>query len=208
MSHPAGPLPWFLQPRFAPRHGALIARATFPLHGYDELLDELVALCASHKPQRVLELQAREGNLTAQLVAAGHHVTALEADLAQQARLCERLPEITALAHIQQCMGERFHRVVHALAWHTLPEAQRMERIEQLCDELLLHKGALVFGDVSVEDEGALKALPESFFASHAREHVIVASTLKAALIERGFKVTTKQVAAGFGIFRVSTRKS
>ena len=125
----------------------------FPFAGYDRVLARVVALAAVAPGMAVLELGPGTGNLTAQLVARGAAVWALDFSAEMLARARVRVPTATfAQAHLLGDYPPDFHRsfacVASTYTFHELPLPDKLTLLRRLFADHLRPGGAVAIGDV------------------------------------------------------------
>ena len=170
----------------------------FPFAGYDRVLARVVALAAVAPGMAVLELGPGTGNLTAQLMARGAAVWALDFSAEMLARARVRVPAATfAQAHL---LGDyppevrrRFACVASTYTLHELPLPDKLTLLRRLFADHLRPGGAVAIGDVGFPNAAARDAMRAAAGDAWDEEQYWVMDEAGPALRAAGFAFAYEQ---------------
>jgi putative AdoMet-dependent methyltransferase len=170
----------------------------FPFAGYDRVLTRVVELAAVAPGMSVLELGPGTGNLTAQLVARGAAVWALDFSAEMLARARARVPAATfAQAHLLGDYPPDFHRsfdcVASTYTFHELPLPDKLALLRRLFADHLRPGGAVVVGDVGFPNAAAHDAMRGDAGDDWSEEYYWVMAEAEPALHMAGFAFEYEQ---------------
>ena len=184
----------------------------FPFAGYDRVLARVVALANPAPGMVVLELGPGTGNLTAQLVARGAAVWALDFSAEMLARARVRVPAATfAQAHL---LGDyppevrrRFACVASTYTFHELPLPDKLALLRRLFADHLRPGGAVVVGDVGFPTAAARDAMRAAAGDSWSEEQYWVMDEAGPALRAAGLAVEYEQHSSCGMSVRITLRR-
>ena len=170
----------------------------FPFAGYERVLARVVELANPAPGMVVLELGPGTGNLTAQLVARGAAVWALDFSAEMLARARVRVPAATfAQAHLLGDYPPDFHRpfdcVASTYTFHELPLPDKLALLRRLFADHLGPGGAVVVGDVGFPNAAARDAMRAAAGDSWSEEQYWVMDEAGPALRAAGFAFAYEQ---------------
>ena len=170
----------------------------FPFAGYDRVLARVVELADLAPGMAVLELGPGTGNLTAQLVARGAAVWALDFSAERLARARARVPA----AHFAQAhlLGDfppdfyrPFDRVASTYAFHEFPLPDKLALLRRLFTNHLRPGGAVVIGDIGFPTTAARDALRAAAGDGWDEEYYWILDEIEPALRQTGFVLSWEQ---------------
>ena len=192
---------------WAAKYDASVGDATFPLIGYEKVLDEAIAQAELWDGARALDVGTGTGNLAARLLAGGcGEVWATDFSEEMLARSRQKAPE----AHVVRAnlleawpdeLPEQFNRIVSAYVFHEFDLETKLRLIGEL-NARLKPRGRLVIADIAF-------TTAEDREAAHRRwaglwdedEYYWAADEAIAALANAGIGARYVQVSICGGVF-------
>ncbi len=173
----------------------------FPFAGYDRVLGRVVELAAIAPGMHVLELGPGTGNLTAQLVACGAAVWALDFSAEMLARAHARVPAAhLAWANLLGDFPADFHRpfdrVVSTYTFHEFSLPDKLALLGRLFAGHLRPGGAVVIGDIGFPTAAARDVVRAAAGDGWDDEYYWIMDEAQPALREAGFVVSWEQVSS------------
>lgn len=183
----------------------------FPFAGYDRVLARVVELAAPAPGMAVLELGPGTGNLTAQLVARGAAVWALDFSAEMLARARVRVPAAhLAQAHLLAGYPPDFHRpfdaVVSTYTFHEFPLPDKLTLLRRLFAGHLRPGGAVVIGDIGFPTAAARDAVRDAAGDGWDDEHYWIMDEAGPRLRAAGLAVEYEQLSSCGMIVRIRMR--
>ena len=183
----------------------------FPFAGYDRVLARVVELAAPAPGMAVLELGPGTGNLTAQLVARGAAVWALDFSAEKLARARVRVPAAhLAQAHLLAGYPPDFHRpfdaVVSTYTFHEFPLPDKLALLRRLFAEHLRPGGVVVIGDIGFPTAAARDAVRDAAGDGWDDEHYWIMDEAGPRLRAAGLAVEYEQLSSCGMIVRIRMR--
>ncbi len=176
----------------------------FPFDGYARVLARVIDLAGPRPGATLLELGPGTGNLTAQLLARGADVWAVDFSAAMLARARAKAPAAHfAQAHLLAAYPPDFRRpydaVVATYVLHELPAADKLRLLRRLAEGYLRPGGVIAIGDVGFADAAARDAARATAGDDWDDEFYWIMSEDGPALAVAGFAVTVEQL-SGCGL--------
>lgn len=183
----------------------------FPFAGYDRVLARVVELAAPAPGMAVLELGPGTGNLTAQLVARGAAVWALDFSAEMLARARVRVPAAhLAQAHLLAGYPPDFHRpfdaVVSTYTFHEFPLPDKLTLLRRLFAGHLRPGGVVVIGDIGFPTAAARDAVRDAAGDGWDDEHYWIMDEAGPRLRAAGLAVEYEQLSSCGMIVRIRMR--
>ena len=143
------------------------ASGDYPFAGYTELHQQMFDIVHAREGVSALDLGCGTGKLTAQLLEAGHPVTAVDFSENMLAAARKNAPGAqflqAELEDVPQMLGDsKFDCIVAAYVLHHLPDERKYTLLAAL-KEHLNPEGVIVLGDVSFPDRAGLEAVREAY---------------------------------------------
>jgi putative AdoMet-dependent methyltransferase len=188
--------------RWASSYDADVSKGVgFPFDGYDRVLDRVVELAAITPGMEVLELGPGTGNLTAQLVAAGAAVWAVDFSAEMLALAREKAPTARfAQAGLMDDYPPDFRRpyarVVSTYTFHELPLADKLILLRRLVDEYLHPGGRIIIGDIGFPDGAARDAMRAAAGNAWDEEQYWIMDEIGPQLLAAGFFLEYEQLSS------------
>jgi len=184
--------------------GDVVGVTGFPFEGYDQVLARVIALAGPRPGATLLELGPGTGNLTAQLLARGADVWAVDFSAEMLAHARAKAPTAHfAQAHLLAAYPASFRRpydaVVATYVFHELPAADKLRLLRRLADDYLRPGGVIAIGDVGFADAAARDAARAAAGDDWDDEFFWIMSEDGPALAATGFVVEYEQV-SGCGL--------
>jgi len=184
--------------------GDVVGVTGFPFEGYDQVLARVIALAGPRPGATLLELGPGTGNLTAQLLARGADVWAVDFSAEMLAHARAKAPTAHfAQAHLLAAYPASFRRpydaVVATYVFHELPAADKLRLLRRLADDYLRPGGVIAIGDVGFADAAARDAARAAAGDDWDDEFFWIMSEDGLALAAAGFVVEYEQV-SGCGL--------
>ncbi len=176
----------------------------FPFDGYARVLARVIDLAGPRPGATLLELGPGTGNLTAQLLARGADVWAVDFSAAMLARARAKAPTgHFAQAHLLAAYPSDFRRpydaIVATYVLHELPTADKLRLLRRLAEGYLRPGGVIAIGDVGFADTAARDAVRAAAGDDWDDEFFWIMSEDGPALAAAGFVVTVEQL-SGCGL--------
>ena len=163
------------------------AAEDYPFAGYSDLHRQLFDIVHAREGVTVLDLGCGTGKLAAQLLEAGHPVTAVDFSENMLAAAQKNAPEAcflqTELEEVPEKLGEQaFDCIVAAYSLHHLPDERKYALLLAL-KQHLKPEGVILVGDVSFPNRAGLEACREAYEEEwDDSEFYLVRDELEAAL--------------------------
>ena len=192
--------------RWAERYDSSVASDSFPLAGYDEVLDAIVRLAEVESGHRVLDVGIGTANLAVRIAASG--CTLWGVDFSDQMLKWARTKLPTAHLvkadlrnGLPESLPDRFDRIVSAYVFHEFADGVKLRLIEDLAGHLA-SEGRILIGDVAFPNAGARDECRETWNTAWDNdEHYWVEESIRADLEAAGFTVAYEQVSFCGGVF-------
>jgi len=191
--------------RWATSYDASVRDASFPLAGYDDVLDAVVRLSGVEAGHRVLDIGVGTGNLARRVAASGCTLWGVDFSVEMLERARAKLPA----AHLVRAdlrdgwadgLPDRVDRIVSAYVFHEFPDAMKLRLLKDLGDHLSPN-GRIVIGDVAFPDEKSRDDCHEAWRAAWDEdEHYWAEDPMRAPLEDAGFTVAYEQVSFCGGV--------
>jgi putative AdoMet-dependent methyltransferase len=171
----------------------------FPFAGYDRVLARVVELADLTPGMAVLELGPGTGNLTAQLVARGAAVWALDFSAEMLARARARVPAAhLAQAHLLGDFPADFHRpfdcVVSTYTFHEFPLPDKLALLRRLFAGHLRPGGAVIIGDIGFSTAVARDAVRAAAGDGWDDEYYWIMDEIEPALRASGLRLHSERI--------------
>jgi putative AdoMet-dependent methyltransferase len=194
---------------WATKYDTSVADATFPLIGYEKVLDEAIAQAELWDGARALDVGTGTGNLAARLLAGGcGEVWGTDFSEEMLARARQKVPEAHFVrANLLEAwpdeLPEQFNRIVSAYVFHEFDLETKLRLIGEL-NARLKPRGRLVIADIAF-------TTAEDREAAHRRwaglwdeaEYYWAADEAIAALANAGIGARYIQVSICGGVFTI-----
>ncbi|MBX7253617.1 MAG: class I SAM-dependent methyltransferase [Candidatus Promineofilum sp.] len=179
--------------------GDVDGQTGFPFEGYDRVLARVIDLAGPRPGVTLLELGPGTGNLTAQLLARGADVWAVDFAAEMLARARAKAPAAHfAQAHLLAAYPADFRRpydaIVATYVFHELPAADKLRLLRRLADDYLRPGGVIAIGDVGFADTAARDAVRAAAGDDWDDEFFWIMSEDGPALAAAGFAVEVEQL--------------
>lgn len=191
--------------RWAETYDGSIADNSFPLTGYDDVLDAIVRLSEVEPGHRVLDLGVGTANLAKRIAASGCALWGVDfsAEMLKRARPklpTARLIEADLRDGWADGLPDRVDRIVSAYVFHEFPDAVKLRLLRDLADRLA-PGGRILIGDVAFPDEKSRDDCHEVWRAAWDEdEHYWTADSMRGPLEDAGFAVAYEQVSFCGGV--------
>ena len=192
--------------RWAETYDRSVTRDSFPLAGYDEVLDAIVRQAMIEPVHRVLDVGVGTANLAVRIAASRCELWGVDFSDEMLKRACTKLPtthfvKVDLLDGWPEGLPDRFDRIVSAYVFHEFSDSVKLRLIEDLAEHLA-DDGRIVIGDVAFPDVKARDECHRTWRAAWDEdEHYWAAESMKSALAKRGFAVAYEQVSFCGGVF-------
>ena len=191
---------------WAERYDRSIASDSFPLTGYDEVLDAIVRLAEIESVHRVLDVGIGTANLAERIAASGCALWGVDFSEEMLSRARAKLPT----AHLVKAdlldgwpegLPGRFDRIVSAYVFHEFPDHAKLSLIGDLGGHLA-PEGRILIGDVAFLNVKARDECHRTWNAAWDEdEHYWAAESIRTALEAAGFAAAYEQVSFCGGVF-------
>lgn len=171
----------------------------FPFDGYERVLARVLQLAEPRPGAAVLELGPGTGNLTAQLLARGAAVWAVDFSAEMLALARAKAPAATfAQAHLLADYPPDFRRpydaIVATYVFHEFPDAGKLALLRRLAGGLLRPGGHIVIGDIGFLHAAARDALRAAAGDAWDDEYYWIMDDIAPALRALGLGLAYEQV--------------
>jgi putative AdoMet-dependent methyltransferase len=179
---------------------------SFPFTGYEDVLDKVVEIAASHPDMKILDLGIGTGNLALRFDALGCEIWGTDFSAAMLEKARPKLPK----AHLYQAdlrsdwpseLNRRFDRIVSAYVFHHFELGVKIQIAKQLVRKYLESGGRLIIADIAFRNQRALEAVKNAAGDEWEDEFYWLADESTAALTQIGLRVEYIQVSSCAGIF-------
>lgn len=173
----------------------------FPFDGYERVLARVIALAGARPGATLLELGPGTGNLTAQLLARGADVWAVDfsAEMLAQARAKSPAAHF-AQAHLLADYPAGFRRpydaIVATYVFHEFPLVDKLRLLRRLAEGYLRPGGVIAIGDIGSLDAAAHDAMRAAAGPAWDDEYFWVMSEDGPALAAAGLAVDYEQLSS------------
>ena len=191
--------------RWAASYDESVTNASFPLAGYDDVLDAIIRLSRVEPGHRVLDLGVGTANSPARIAASGCILWGVDfsAEMLQRARAklpAARLIQADLRNGWADGLPDRVDRIVSAYVFHEFPDAMKLRLLRHLADHLA-PKGRIVIGDVAFPDEKSRGDCHQAWRAAwDEEEHYWALAPMRDPLKDAGFAVAYEQVSFCGGV--------
>jgi len=192
--------------RWAETYDRSVGADSFPLAGYDDILDTIVRLAEIEPDHCSLDVGIGTGALAERIAASGCALWGIDFSEEMLKRARAKLPAARLLrANLLESWPEglpnRFDRVVSAYVFHEFADGVKVRLIEDLAGRVALD-GRIVIGDVAFPDARALDECRRAWrTAWDEAEHYWTAESMQRVLEDAGFAVKYEQVSFCGGVF-------
>jgi len=191
---------------WAERYDRSIARDSFPLTGYDEVLDAIVRLAEIEPDHLVLDVGIGTANLAKRITVSGCELWGVDFSEEMLRRARAKLPS-THLVKADLLNGwpeglpDQFDRIVSAYVFHEFADSVKLRLIEDLAAHLA-SEGRILIGDVAFPNVKARDECHRTWRAAwDEHEHYWTAESMRVPLEDAGFAVAYEQVSFCGGVF-------
>lgn len=191
--------------RWAASYDESVTGASFPLAGYDGVLDAIVRLSRVEPGHRVADLGVGTANLARRIAASG--CTLWGVDFSEE--MLERARAKLPTAHLVKAdlrdgwadgLPDRVDRIVSAYVFHEFPDAMKLRLLRELADHLAPN-GRIVIGDVAFPDEKSRDNCHEAWRAAwDEAEHYWAVDPMRVPMEDADFAVAYEQVSFCSGV--------
>jgi cyclopropane fatty-acyl-phospholipid synthase-like methyltransferase len=192
--------------RWAKTYDRSVGADSFPLAGYDDILDTIARLAEIEPDHRFLDVGIGAGALAERIAASGCELWGVDFSEEMLKRARAKLPT----AHLVRAdlldgwpegLPDRFDRVVSAYVFHEFADDAKLRLIEDLAGRVALD-GRIVIGDVAFPDARAMDECRRAWrTAWDEAEHYWTAESMQRVLEDAGFTVKYEQVSFCGGVF-------
>lgn len=182
---------------------------TYPFDGYRRVLSRVLELAAITPGMEVLELGPGTGNLTAQLLAAGAAVWAVDFSAEMIARARRKAPQaIFAKAGLMDGFPPEFRRpfarVVATYTLHELPLPDKLILLRRLFAHHLAPDGFVVAGDIGFPDAAARDVMRAQAGDNWDEEPFWIRDEITVALRDAGLTIGWEQISGCGAVMTIS----
>jgi len=191
--------------RWAASYDESVTGASFPLAGYDGVLDAIVRLSRVEPAHRVADLGVGTANLARRIAASGCTLWGIDFSEEMLERARAKLPT----AHLVKAdlrdgwaedLPDRVDRIVSAYVFHEFDDSVKLRLLRDLAGHLA-SKGRIVIGDVAFPDEKSRYDCHEAWrVAWDEEEHYWAMDSIRVPLEDAGFAVAYEQVSFCGGV--------